>query len=145
VYVKLHGISECSRTYPMSDSSLTHLFHCRTSCGRRLWLLFTHDCTRAVMIRYTTLDATTEIRSTSETVEQYTDTHRTTGLVVSHVGNTLYFWTLKRVPNGHERCCCCCWLKFPCPLKCHYHYNERGSTAEFPGKKTREHSENKVR
>jgi len=37
------------RTYPTSDSSLTHLFHCRTS--RRSWLLFMHDCTR-VQLRH---------------------------------------------------------------------------------------------
>jgi len=55
-----------------SDSSLTYLFHCCTSCGRRSWLLVTHDCTRAFTIttRYTTVDATTGIASTSTTVEE---------------------------------------------------------------------------
>jgi len=52
------------RTYPTSDSSLTHLFHCRTS-GRRS---FTHGCTRASTTGYTTLDAMIEIGTTTATV-----------------------------------------------------------------------------
>jgi len=60
-----------------SDSSLTHLFHCRTS--RQSWLFFMHDslacsydmhgCTRAFTTRYTTVDATVETWRTSATVE----------------------------------------------------------------------------
>ena len=48
---------------------VTVLFNTLIPLSHELWLLFTHDCTRAVTTRYTTLDAMIEIRSTSVTVE----------------------------------------------------------------------------
>ena len=58
MYVKL--LSRVG-TYLTSDSSLTHLFHCRTSD--------THGCTHAFTTRYTTVDAMTEIGTASATGE----------------------------------------------------------------------------